>query len=148
MRQFTKATIATFLLAVVLSPRPAASMEIHQFDKMTAEDQQHYVAFLVKEAEDLLIEQGRRDLALKVTQLFREIPPGADRSKGAIQFEEHLVDARAWSAKTNLPGKVSWNQVEGVLFATLDKNGIRPSLAFYKSYPQVIRNRVFYQKPK
>lgn len=39
-------------------------MEIRQFDKMATEDQQHYVAFLVKETQKLLIEQGRRDLAL------------------------------------------------------------------------------------
>jgi hypothetical protein len=47
-----------------------------------------------------------------------------------------------------MDGKVSWNQVEFVLFQTLHKNGIRPAPDFYKRLPEVIRNRVFYQRPQ
>lgn len=134
--------------AAVLSPRVSTAMEIQQFDRMAAEDQQHYVAFLVKEAEQLLIANGHRDLAAQLHRLFYEIPSGEHRSVGAIQFEKHLASARAFSAEVNLPGKTSWNQMEWVLFETLWKNGIRPPVRFYQTYPQIIRNRVFYQKPK
>ena len=148
MNGLKKSMVVTLLAATALWPRLSSAMEIQQFDKMVKEDQQHYLAFLVKEAQKLWIEQGRRDLAMRVSHLFQEIPPGGGRSVGEAQFELELAAARAYSAKVNMPGKVSWNQVDFVLFQTLFKNGIRPSPAFYKRFPEVTRNRVFYQAPK
>lgn len=148
MNGLKNSMFVTLLSAIVLCPRPSAAMEIQQFDKMMPQDQQHYVAFLVKEAQRLLSEQGRRDLAVKLHRLFHDIPPGDHRSVGEAQFEENLAAARAFSAEANMLGKVSWNQVELVLFETLYKNGIRPSSAFYKTFPEVTGNRVFYQRPK
>jgi hypothetical protein len=46
-----------------------------------------------------LIEQRRRDLAVRVSRLFQDIPPGEDRSVGEAQFELELAAARAYSAK-------------------------------------------------
>ena len=139
--------VAVVWAAAVLSS-PSAAMEIEQFDRMAAEDQRHYLAFLVKETQKLLLEQGRRDLAEKVHRLFHDIPAGEARSAGDAQFETELAAARAFSARVRMDGKVSWNQVEFVLFQTLHKNGIRPTPDFYKRLPEVIRNRVFYQRPE
>jgi hypothetical protein len=148
MNGHKKSMVVTLLAATALWPRLSSAMEIQQFDRMAKEDQQHYLAFLVKEAQKLLIEQGRRDQAVGVSHLFQDIPPGEDRSVGEAQFELELAAARAYSANVNMPGKVSWNQVDFVLFQTLFKNGIRPSPAFYQRFQEVTRNRVFYQAPK
>ncbi len=134
--------------AVLSSPSQLAAMEIEQFDRMAVEDQRHYLAFLAKEAQALLLEQGRRDLAVKVYHLFHDIPPGESRPAGEVHFEKELAAARAYSARVKMDGKVSWNQIEFVLFQTLYKNGIRPPLEFYKRLPEVTRNRVFYQRPE
>ena len=141
MNSLRQSISIALLSAVVLSPRVSAAMEIPQFDLMAGEDQQHYLAFLVKETKKLLIEQGRRDLAVKVSLLFENIPVGETRSVGESQFRVQLAAARPWSAKINF-------EVETVLFITVQKNGITLPAAFYKRLPEVTRNRVFYQSPK
>jgi hypothetical protein len=141
MNSLRQSISIALLSAVVLSPRVSAAMEIPQFDMMAEEDQQHYLAFLVKEAQKLLIEQGRRDLAVKVSLLFQTVPAGETRSVGEAQFQVHLAAARPWSTRINF-------EVESVLFTTLQKNGITLPASFYKRLPELTRNRVFYQSPK
>ncbi len=145
MNDTRKTVVVALLVAGALLPRISIAMEIAQFDRMAKEDQRHYLAFLVNEAAKLLTDQGERELALKVSQLFKNIPAGADQSLGETSFETELEAARVFSARVNMPGKVSWNQVDHALLATFYKNGIRPSPAFYKAFPEVTRNRAFYQ---
>jgi hypothetical protein len=147
MNGLKKSVVVTLLSATLLWPRPLSAMDIQQFDKMTPQDQRDFVAFLVKEAQKLLIEQGERDLATKVYRLFREIPPGSQRSLGEAQFEKSIASARAFYAQANV-ASASWGKVESVLFETLIKNDIKPSFAFFHTFPKVTRNRVFFQKPK
>jgi hypothetical protein len=147
MNGLRTAVTVTLLSVALLWPRPSNAMDIQQFDKMATQDQRDYIAFLVKEAQKLLIEQGRRDLAVKARELFHNIRPGEQRSAGEAQIEKHLAAARTFSASAKLSGKVSWNRVESALFQVLVNNGIVPPSAFFKAFPQVVRNRVFYQKP-
>lgn len=58
------------------------AMEIQQFDKMAAQDRQEYMNQLVEGAQKVLIEDGRKDEAAKVYQLFHEIHPGNVMSFG------------------------------------------------------------------
>jgi len=54
-----------------IAPDLYASMTQHQevFGAMAIEDQQDYLKYLVKAAQNVLIEQGREDSATKVNQL-------------------------------------------------------------------------------
>ena len=69
MNGLKKSMVATLLSVVVLSPRISAAMEIQMFGAMAIEDQQDYLKYLVKAAQNVLIEQGREDSATKVNQL-------------------------------------------------------------------------------
>lgn len=121
-------------------------MEIRQFDRMAIEDQQHYVAFLVKETQKLLIEQGRRDLAVKVYHLFHDIPPGEQLSIGEAQLKKTVDDMVAYMTKYPFPGVTS--QIEDVVIGTLIKNGIEVPRRFSRDLAEATRNRVFFQKPE
>lgn len=144
MTGLRKAVGLALLATAGLWPRPSAAMEIRQFDRMAAEDQQHYVAFLVTEAQKLLVEQGRGDLAARVHQLFRDIPPGEQLSPGEAQFRKHLDGLLEHVGQ--VPGVTF--QIEEVLLLTMTRNGIGTSRRFSRDLAQATRNRVFFQKAK
>ena len=144
MNGLKKSVVVTLLSATVLYPRLAPAMEIQMFDDMATQDQRDYLKFLVKGAQKVLIEQGRRDLAAKVQQLFHEIHPGDHRSLGEAQFEASLGKMRAFIAEN--PNSPLRFQFESVLIQTLYNNGIQPSREFQKRLAQVVREKPFWPK--
>jgi hypothetical protein len=72
-----------------------------------------------------LIDQGQRDLAVKVYQLFNEVHPGDKNSIAFVEFEENLDRARVADAKRAASDPNALRiQVEAVMIVTLKKNGI------------------------
>ena len=128
-----------------LWPRDAAAMTIEQFDRMVAEDQRHYLMFLVSEAKKLLIDTRQPELARNVERLFREIPSGEDRSRGERQFEASMSVARASKVRFSL-----WHAPSGeVEFAFVDALvtlGLKSAPAFLTNFGPATHNRVFFQK--
>jgi hypothetical protein len=113
---------------------------------MATQDQGDYLTFLVSSAERVLIDQGRRDLAAKVHQLFHETHPGDQLSLGEAQFKKNLDNDLALIREHPFPGLSV--QVESVLILTLNKNGIETSPKFFRALAQATSNRAFFQKPK
>ena len=110
------------------------------------EDQKHYLAFMLKEAQKLFIEEGQRDEAHKVERLFRDVPPGAQRPRGESQFEADVASVLNYIENvSSVPQGTMVQQVEGVLAGVLNKNGIRLTRNFVTALHRVTRNRVFYQ---
>ena len=101
------------------------AMEIQHFDKMAAQDRQDYMDQLVEGAQKVLIEDGRKDEAAKVYQLFHEIHPGDGLPIGEAEFEANLAAARVADAKRHAADHNARRlEVEDALFVTLKKNGI------------------------
>ena len=72
-----------------------------------------------------MIDEGQKDVAAKVFQLFHEIHPGDALSFGEIAFEENLDRARVADAKRHANEPTARRlEVEDALFVTLKKNGI------------------------
>jgi hypothetical protein len=99
MNGLKKFMLVMLLSATVLCPRLSSAMEIQMFNDMANQDQRDYLKFLVKGAQKVLIEQGRRDLATKVDQLFHKIHPGDHQSLGEAKFEENLAFNRVFIAE-------------------------------------------------
>jgi len=137
------------LAASVLCPRPTLALDVQQFANMTTEDQKHYLAFLVNKAQQLLIQQGEQDQAEKTTQLFRDSPPGSDRSLGASQFHSALTSTLDYFARVPAPLQGTMrSSVESLLSQVLVKNGITLTRGFTQTLEAATRNRAFYQKPR
>ena len=137
MTGLKKSVVVALVSATVLCPRLSPAMEIRFFDQLANQDQRDYLKFLVKGAQKVLIEQGRRDLAEKVRRLFHDIPPGDRLSIGETQFEKDLAISRAFNADNpNAPLRVP---VEASLVVTLTKNGIETSSKFVKGLAEVAR---------
>lgn len=133
------------ILLLLLWPQHVSAMTIEQFDRMVAEDQRHYLVFLVKEAQTLLIEQGQPELAKNVERLFREIPSGEQSSIGELQLEKSLAAARGAKVRFSL-WHAPTSEVESVFCQALFARSIRPAPAFLTRFGEFVRNRVFFQK--
>ncbi len=134
-----------FLSMVALGPHQSAAMTIERFDGMVAEDQRHYVVFLVKEAQKLFVQQNKSELAQNVERIFREIPAGESRSRGDTQFETSMRAARRSLVRMSLRSAPS-SEVENAFCDALFRLGIRPAPAFFAAFGPATRNRVFFQK--
>jgi hypothetical protein len=119
--------VAALLLAVF----PAQAMTIQQYDKMADKDQARYVQLLVEGAQQVLIDQGQRDLAAKVYQLFR-VRPGDDISLGIWEFNQNLDLARLADANrlARDPNALAIH-VEAAMMVTLKKNGIELPKSYF-----------------
>jgi hypothetical protein len=104
-----------FVLGTMTCPRLSSAMDIQIFDDMAAKDQKEYLTVLVKDAARALIEQGQRDEATRLQELFQQIPPGDHRSVGEAQFEANLARQRTWAV----------GEVENALTATMYQNGLK-----------------------
>ena len=114
------------LSAAMLLLTSARAMEIRQFDKMADRDQANYIQVLVDDAQKVLRDEGRSDLAGKMDQLFTEIFAGDKISLGMQEFEDNLAllrvnDAEHAQEKNPKDPRI---EVEDVLFITLKKNHI------------------------
>jgi hypothetical protein len=120
------------MILALLLPTLAQAMTIVEFERMQAKDRQDYLDFLVEGAQKVLIDEGQKEVAAKVYQLFHEIHPGDALSFGEIAFEENLARARVADAKrhANEPNARRL-EVEDALFVTLKKNGIQLPKAFF-----------------
>ena len=79
----------------MLAAVPSRAMEIEMFDDMAVDDQRAYIQFLVRSAQQIFVEQGRRDLSEKVEQLFHTPRRGNGQSSGETQFYDMLAKTRA-----------------------------------------------------
>ncbi len=91
--------MATFVSAAMLFTGAAQAMEIQQFDKMANDDQAEYVGALIQGAEKVLTDEGRADLAAKISHLFTTNAPDGNVSIGMSQFMLTLAKARVTDAK-------------------------------------------------
>ena len=124
-------------VATVLCPRLSPAMEIEMFDDMAQQDQRDFLKYLVEAAQQVLIEQGRRDLVPQVAKLFRQ-------PQGEREFQENLKFNRDYlAAHPDLPFPL---RVEAALLETLHKHGIPISRAFRKRFEQVTREKPFWPK--
>jgi hypothetical protein len=125
MRKSTCLMPAIALSAAVLLSGAARAMEIWQFDKMAVRDQGDYIQLLVDGAQKVLIDDGHRDLAEQVYQLFTEIPRGDEMPLGMTEFERNLALARVADAENvEKDHNARRLEVEHAMLATLKKNGI------------------------
>jgi hypothetical protein len=140
------AVAAICLLMVTLWPHRLAAMTIEQFEGMVGEDQRHYVAFLVAEAQKLLIVQGEPELAKQIERVFRAIRVGPSDSLGDVQFEMSLRAARSSHVRMSLWHAPS-SEVEFAFCDALFKLGIKATPAFFTAFGEVTRNRMFFRRP-
>jgi hypothetical protein len=116
---------AAFLSAAMLLPGLAQAMEIQQFDKMALQDQGDYIRVLIDGAQNILINQGKRDDAAKVQKLFTEVPSGNKVALGLTELDRNLHLARVVDSQRAVKDRNAWHlEVEDVMFVTLKANGI------------------------
>jgi hypothetical protein len=110
----------------------AHAMEIEKFDKMAAQDQSEYIVVLLEGAQQVLIREGKKELAAKVHALFTTTLPGDESPVGVVEFESNLARARLADLR-NLPKdpRAPPLEVEDAMVVTLKKNNIRLPLGFY-----------------
>jgi hypothetical protein len=133
--------------AVMLARQTASTMTVEMFDAMAVEDQHDYVALLVKQAREVLVQQDRKDLAAKLDDLFHT--RRGHQSSGELQFEEQLAISRDFFAQQNpkdlrfkpLPG-----EIESALIVTFQKNGIPMSGALFKALTQAWTAKPYWPK--
>jgi hypothetical protein len=124
--------LAAFLSAAMLFTSAAQAMEIRQFDKMAVKDQGDYIQALIDGAQKVLNNQGQRDLATKVDQLFTEVHQGDTMPLGMIEFENNLALARVADAKRVIKDPNARRlEVEDAMAVTLKKNGIELPDSFF-----------------
>ena len=138
MKQFNILLAATFTSAVMLFAGAAQAMPFPQFDHMAAQDRQDYLDCLVQTAQQVLIDQGQKDAAAKVHQLFNEIRPGDQLPVGEAEFELNLDNARVRDAEKHVQNPNAPRvQVESALTGTLKRNGIELTPDFYREFVQL-----------
>jgi hypothetical protein len=106
MERTARFMFAAVLSVTVLSPRSVCAMDFEQFTNMTAEDQKHYLTFMVGEARALLIETGHPDEAKRVDALFRDVFPGSGQSVGEAQFEFVVAGAQHFKNSPRTPASM------------------------------------------
>jgi hypothetical protein len=130
MSLFNRFLAATFL--GILFSGVALAMEIRQFDKMAGQDQDEFIAELVKGAERVLTDDGRPDDAAKVSKLFTTNAPDGNISIGMSQFMVTLALVRLNDAKNAVEHPNDPRlEVEDAMFLTLQKNHISLPDSFF-----------------
>jgi hypothetical protein len=138
-----KSVAVASLLAMVILPRVSSAMEIAMYDDMARQDQQEYLAYLVKATQDVLTDQGRPDLASTIRDLFRG--PGGDRpSPGEVQFEEVLAKMRAYLAGNPRPMFTSTGAVEAAFTQNLILRSIQVPDKFHTSLKRLVKEKPFW----
>jgi len=109
----------------VLATGVAQGMEVQKFDKMAIEDQGDYIQGLLQRAHEILVGEGKDDLAAKMHKLFTEVHQGDEMSIGMLELESNidrarLIDAERYAKDHNARRL----EVEDAMVVTLKKNGI------------------------
>jgi hypothetical protein len=111
--------------AFLLLTGAAHAMEIEKFDKMAGEDQGDYIVVLIEGAQQVLIKEGKKELAAKIHALFTTTLPGDDAPIGSVEFESNLARARAADVRRlQKDPRATRLEVEDAMAATIEKNGI------------------------
>jgi hypothetical protein len=109
----------------LLTGTAAYAMEIQKFDKMAAQDQSEYIVVLIEGAQQVLIKEGKKELAAKIHALFTTTLPGDDAPIGTVEFESNLARARlADVRRLQKDPRATRLEVEDAMIATIEKNGI------------------------
>lgn len=95
LRRLPDVSAALLVSTSLLMGSAAQAMEMEKFDKMDGRDQSEYIVVLIEGAQQVLIKEGKKDLAAKVHALFTTTRPGDDAPIGAVEFESNLARARA-----------------------------------------------------
>lgn len=132
MNRVSRLLAATFLAASFMFSGVVQAMEIQQYDKMSDDDQNEYVADLVVGAQHVLTDAGHPEQAAQVHQLFTEIKPGDKISAGMAEFAVLLAKARlADERRIEKDPNARRLEVEDAMALTLQKNGIQVPDAFF-----------------
>ena len=131
-RKPSNVAAALLMSTIVLMGSTAHAMEIEKFDKMAAKDQSDYIVVLVEGAQQVLIKEGKRDLAAKIHALFTTTLPGDESPIGVVEFESNLARARSADIRRlQKDPRATRLEVEDAMAATLEKNGIPLPDAFF-----------------
>jgi len=98
MSPFNRLLATALISSAAFVATAAPALQIEPFDKMAIRDQGDYVALLLKGAQDILRDTGKRDDLAKLNKLFSEVRTGDQTSIGIIEFEENLARARVLDA--------------------------------------------------
>ena len=151
MTALKRVLVITFVCAAtMLHPHVAQAMTVEMFDAMAVEDQRDYLKLLVDRAHEVLIAQNRRDLAMKIEELFRT-RRGERQSPGEAAFRRQLIIIRDYVSQQNVKNlrvQVLPGEVEAALIGSLQKNGIPMSHALFKALAQSWTAKPFWpQRP-
>ena len=125
MNRFNKFLVATSLSAAMFVTTAAQAMQIQQFNRMSARDQDDYVVLLLKGAEQVLTDAGQSDQAAQVEKLFTTRQPGDDNTTGMVEFELNLAAVSKADADNLVKNpNAKPLQVEIAMIVTLKNNGI------------------------
>jgi hypothetical protein len=75
------------------------ALEIYEYDRLAAGDQDRFLDGLVKGAIDILVKQGHKDQAAKIGHMFAAKAPGGKESAGLVAFRAAIVHERDVDAK-------------------------------------------------
>jgi hypothetical protein len=132
LRELTYVLAASFVSASLLTGSAAHAMEIEKFDKMDGRDQSEYIVVLIEGAQQVLINEGKKELAAKIHALFTTTLPGDDAPIGTVEFESNLARARAADIRRlQKDPRATRLEVEDAMAGTLEKNGIPLPDAFF-----------------
>jgi hypothetical protein len=132
------------LFAVVLSSRPLNAMDIVMFDRLTVQDRREFILYLAKNAQRVLIEQGRRDLAVRVEHLFDQVDHW---SPGEAQLRTNLSRMQRDLAQLQIVGFRPWiGQIEDAFVQTLVENEISVPNRFPRRFAETLREKPFWPK--
>jgi hypothetical protein len=117
---------------VLLFGSATQAMTIVQFDKMSDDDQDEYVADLVVGAIRVLDSAEQHDPSIKVHKLFTDIKPGDKISDGMSDFAILLAKARvADDLRVQKEPHARRLEVEDAMALTLRKNGVEVPDSFF-----------------
>jgi hypothetical protein len=103
----------------------AQAMPIQVFDRMSARDQDAYIALLLKGAEQVLTDAGGSDQAAQVEKPFTTREPGDENTLGMVELELNLSAVRQTDAGNLVKDpNAKPLPVEFAMIGTLKKNGI------------------------
>jgi hypothetical protein len=132
LRALTSVSAALLISTFLLMGRAGQAMEIEKFDKMAAQDQSEYIVVLIEGAQQVLIKEGKKELAAKIHALFTTTLPGDDAPVGTVEFESNLARARlADVRRLQKDPRATRLEVEDAMIATIEKNGIPLPDAFF-----------------
>jgi hypothetical protein len=131
MNRFTVFLAVTMLSTALLSAGAAQAMEIIQYDRMAASDQGDYIVGLLQGAHQILVSEGKADLAAKLHTLFDDVRPGDQMSIGELEFEANVDNVRLLDAERHAKDHSAVRlEVEHAMLITLKRNGIELPKAF------------------